>query len=621
MSQSNPAAEPIEAELPHQGARHAAAEPTSGVPGTRHGLSLTDPNVWRRVNREMIAKSLAEFAYEELLTPVADGAGYTVDVSGDVHYRFRARRGAYDAWHVDPTSVERVWEGGTDPAEDMLQFLLDAHTVIGVPGDTAGHLVRELTATLVADAAGAASAIDAAALAELGYAELEGHQTGHPWIVPNKGRVGFSASDARGYAPEARHPLRLPWLAVHRDLAQYRAVPDLTESRLYAEQLDPATVERFRRILTARGLNPDEHLWLPVHPWQWDETIATLFAPDLAAGRIVWLGEAEDRHLAQQSVRTFLNLDRPSRRTVKLPLSVLNTLVWRGLPSERTLAAPAVTAWVLGLRERDAFLRDECRVIMLGETASVTVRHPILEELPGVPYQYRELLGAIWREPLAAHLVEGERARTLAALLHVDPAGRPFVAELIERSGLAPRVWLRRLFHAMLPPLLHCLYRYGLVFSPHGENAIVVFDEHDVPARLAIKDFVDDVNISDRPLPELDDLPADVAAVLLRQTPDYLCQFIHAALLVGHYRYLADLAAGHLGIPQSGFWALVREEILEHQQAFPESTDRFELFDLLTPRIDRLCLNRNRLLLDGYRDRPTRPHVSAHGTVPNALCM
>ncbi|MFE2866897.1 IucA/IucC family protein [Embleya sp. NPDC059259] len=620
MSQSNPAAEPIEAELPHQGARHAEPEPASRVPGARPGAPADDPNVWRRVNREMIAKSLAEFAYEELLTPLADGDTYTVDVAGDVHYRFRARRGAYEAWHVDPASVVREWEGGTDPAEDMLQFLLDAHTVIGLSGDTAGHLVRELTATLAADAAIAGGAADAATLADLGYAELEGHQTGHPWIVPNKGRVGFSASDAARYAPEARRALRLPWIAVHRDLAAYRAVPGLSEARLYDEELDPATIEGFCRVPAARGLEPDDFLWLPVHPWQWDETIATLFAPEIAAGRILPLGEAEDRHLAQQSVRTFVNLDRPARRTVKLPLSVLNTLVWRGLPSERTLAAPAVTDWVIGLRDADPFLRDECRVIMLGETASVTVRHPVLEELPGVPYQYRELLGAIWREPLAPRLDPGERARTLASLLHVDPAGRPFVVELVERSGLAPRVWLRRLFHALLPPLLHCLYRYGLVFSPHGENTIVVFDEHDVPVRLAIKDFVDDVNISDQPLPELADLPAEVAAVLLRERPDYLCQFIHAALLVGHHRYLADLAVVHLGIPQQGFWALVREEILDHQRAFPELQDRYALFDLLTPRIDRLCLNRNRLLLDGYRDRPTRPHVSAHGSVPNALC-
>ncbi|MFI6983276.1 IucA/IucC family protein [Embleya sp. NPDC050154] len=620
MSQSNPAAGPIEAELPHQGTRPAAPEPASRVPGARPGAA-GDRDLWRRVNRDMIAKALAEFAYEELLGPVADGDTYTVDVSGDVHYRFRARRGAYDAWHVDPASVVREWEGGADPAEDMLQFLLDAHTVIGLSGDTAGHLVRELTATLAADAASAASAESAATLADLGYAELEGHQTGHPWIVPNKGRVGFSASDAREYPPEARRPLRLPWIAVHRDLAVYRAVPGLDRARLYAEELDPETIERFRRVPAAHGWDPDDFHWLPVHPWQWDETIATLFAPQIAAGAIIALGEAEDHHLAQQSVRTFLNLDRPARRTVKLPLSVLNTLVWRGLPSERTLAAPAVTDWVLGLRDADPFLRDECRVIMLGETASVTVRHPVLEELPGVPYQYRELLGAIWREPLAPRLDPGERARTLASLLHVDPDGRPFVAELIERSQLAPRVWLRRLFHALLPPLLHCLYKYGLVFSPHGENAIVVFDEHDVPVRLAIKDFVDDVNISDQPLPELAELPVEVAAVLLRERPDYLCQFIHAALLVGHHRYLADLAAQHLGVPQEGFWALVREEILDHQAAFPELKDRHELFDLLTPRIERLCLNRNRLLLDGYRDRPTRPHVGAHGSVPNALCM
>ncbi|MDI2128643.1 IucA/IucC family siderophore biosynthesis protein [Yinghuangia seranimata] len=571
----------------------------------------------------MLAKALAEFAYEELLVPVHEhGDTYRVDLPGEVRYRFRARRGAYDCWHVDPPSVRRTGPLGEEPGDDMLRFLLDAHSALGITGDTAGHLVRELTATLAADVAIAANAHPASVLAELDYADLEGHQTGHPWLVANKGRLGFSATDAAAYAPESRRTLRLPWIAVHRDLAVFRAVAGLDEHRLYAEELDPATAQRFRdRIHTRLGedADPADYLWLPVHPWQWDETIATLFAPDIAAGRVIRLGEAPDRYLAQQSVRTFLDLDQPARRTVKLPLSVLNTMVWRGLPTERTLAAPAVTAWVHAVRDNDPFLRDECRVVLLGETASVTVRHPVLEDLPGVPYQYRELLGAIWREPLTPRLDPGEHARTLASLLHVDPYGRPFVAELVDRSGLAPRAWLRALFHAMLPPLLHCLYRHGLVFSPHGENAIVVFDDCDVPVRLAVKDFVDDVNISDQPLPELAGLPDDVAAVLLREPPAYLCQFIHAGLLVGHYRYLADLAEMHLGVPQGDFWAMVRDEIHAHQDRFPELADRFALFDLLTPRIDRLCLNRNRLILDGYRDRPGRPHVAAHGSVPNPL--
>lgn len=551
---------------------------------------------WRDASRALLAKALGEFAYEEILTPEPAGDGrYRVSLGTDT-FRFAAVRGAYGGWRVDPASLDA----------DVLDFLVAAGPAVGLAGDTTAHLVRELSATLAADVRLRAGAVSAAELAELPYADLEGHQTGHPWIVPNKGRLGFSAVDAEVYAPEARRDLRLPWIGVHRDIADYRGIPG--EDALYGHELDETTRSRF-----AAAAPPETHLWLPVHPWQWDETVRCLFAADVATGRIVALGEGPDDYRAQQSIRTFTNLTSPHRHHVKLPLSVLNTLVWRGLPTERTLAAPAVTGWVQGLT--DDFLREQARPILLGEVASVTVAHRVLDRVAGAPYQYRELLGAIWREPLAAKLDPGERARTLASLLHVDPAGRALLAELVARSGRPPREWLRRLLHALLPPLLHYLYRYGVVFSPHGENAIVCFDGDDVPTRLAVKDFVDDVNVSAHPLPEL----ADAPDVLLTEPPEFLCQFIHSGLFVGHFRYLAPIAAAQLGVPEEEFWGLVRAEILDHQARFPDLAERFALFDLLTPRIERLCLNRNRLLLDGYRDRPERPHAAVHGTVPNPL--
>jgi siderophore synthetase component len=589
---------------------------------------------WRAANVRLLAKTLAELAYEQLLNPHPDGAAggdaYTVAVattqSGDrTGYRFRARRGSFDCWHVDPGSVRRIApDGGEHPPADnaAVDFFVDAHERLGLSGDTLGHLVPELSATLAADArllAAAEAGPTAAQVADLGYAELEGHQSGHPWIVPNKGRRGFSASDAAGYAPEARRPLRLPWMAVHRRLAEYRGVPGLDADRLYAAELDAGTRTRFVDVLRGRGVDPAAYLLLPVHPWQWDEVVVPTFAADVAARRIVPLGEGPDRYLPQQSIRTFTNVDAPERHHVKLPLSVLNTLVWRGLPTERTLAAPAVTAWMLGLRDKDPFLRDETRVVLLGEVASVTVRHPVLESLPGVPYQYREMLGAIWREPVTAKVDPAERPRTLASLLHVDRDGRALVAELVHRSGLAPAEWLRRLFGAVLPPLLHFLYQYGVVFSPHGENAIVVFDGHDVPARLAVKDFVDDVNVSAVPLPELDAMPVEVSDVLLREQPESLCQFIQSGLFVGHFRYLADLMQQHLGVPEAHFWALVRREVDAYQERFPQLHERFATFDLLAPDLERLCLNRNRLLHDGYRDRAERPHAAVHERVPNPL--
>ncbi|MGW2252766.1 IucA/IucC family protein [Kitasatospora sp. NPDC001660] len=570
------------------------------------------PGPWQRAGRTMLAKMLAEFAYEELLTPVAgavDGE-YLLGLP-EAEYRFTARRGAYGSWRIAPDSVRCDREDGLDP----LRFLPYARHTLGLRGETTGHLIRELTATLTADAHHLATALTAAELADLDHPALEGRQDGHPWIVPNKGRIGFSAADAARWAPEARTPRPLPWIAVHRRLARYRGVPGLERpEHLYARELDDPGALR-----AALGPDADDYLLLPVHPWQWDETVVPLFAPWIASGEIVPLPSDGDPRLPQQSIRSFFNTAHPERCTVKLPLAILNTLVWRGLPTERTLAAPAVTAWIHGLRDADPFLRDECRVILLGEIASVTVDHPLYRDLPEAPYQYKELLGAIWREPLGPFLAGGERARTLASLLQTGSDGRALAAELVARSGLAPAQWTRRLFAAMLPPLLHFLYRYGLVFSPHGENAVVVFDEHDTPARLAVKDFVDDVNLSDEDLPELRDLPAEVDDVLLREPAQGLCQFLHSGLFIGVYRYLAPLLEAQTGLPEAAFWALLRDEIRRHQDRFPELRERFELFDLFTPRIDRLCLNRNRLLLDGYQDRPHRPHAARHGTVPNAL--
>src|ERR1051326_2377335 len=120
-------------------------------------MSLSVPaelttSAWRRAGRGLMAKVLAELSYEQLLDPVPAGAGsYRADVGGGVSYTFRARRGGFDCWRVGPASVRRdPPDGRPDGEVDPLQFLLDAHRALGLPGDTAGHLARELCATLAA---------------------------------------------------------------------------------------------------------------------------------------------------------------------------------------------------------------------------------------------------------------------------------------------------------------------------------------------------------------------------------------------------------------------------------------------------------------------------------------
>ncbi|NYH55583.1 siderophore synthetase component [Nocardiopsis arvandica] len=624
-------------------AQTAPAEESAPGTGTASDGSTAPPPLpvpseltrehWRRAGDHLAAKMLAELCFEYALRPEPgdgpsgpDGTGpWRARVHSAAAYLFRGRRTTMDGWRVVPgTALREAADGTTAPASPFT-LLRDLGTAGIVDPAVEAFTVGELTATLSSDARLAESAATSADLADLPHAHLEGHQGGHPWIFANKGRVGFSARDRAQYPPEALRPVRLPWIAVHRSLAEHHGVPGLDQEALLAGELGADLTALFARRLeeAARrtGAGAAEFVWLPVHPWQWDEVVVPLFAAELAEGLIVPLGEAADDYLPQQSIRTFTNLTRPDRLNVKLSLAILNTMVYRGIPTELCRAAPASTRWVHALYEGDDFLSRRCRVILPGEVAAVAVRHPVLEDIPDAPYRHRQLLGALWREPVTQRLDPGERARTLAALLHVDGRGRAFTAELVERSGLEAEEWLRALFRAVLPPVLHLLYRYGLAFNPHGENAIVVYDDRDRPVRLAVKDFVDDMKLLDTDLPEYSGLPAEALGVLMRFDADELTSSIAKSLFVGHFRYLAPLAQEQLGVAEERFWELVRAEVDHYQGEFPELADRFALFDLAAPSFERVCLNRERLLGGGYHDRAERDaefHMDAP-PVPNPL--
>ncbi|WP_236594381.1 IucA/IucC family protein [Saccharothrix sp. 6-C] len=569
---------------------------------------MTD--LWRECSAALLAKAIGELCFEGLLTPTGDHELRFEDAV----YTFSATRTAFGGWVVRPGSVRRAASGilGDDvvePCDDVQLFVVDAFRHLRVdPATTAGFLA-EVTATLAADVALASTSRPVAELAPLPQAELDGHLTGHPWLIANKGRVGFSADDLARHSPEARTPVRLPWLAVHRGLAEFRGTSALSESSVRAHELDPVTVERFTESLREAGVDPEAYVWLPAHPWQLDHVVRTLWAPELATGRIVELGEAPDWYLPTQAIRTVSNVDSPTRYQVKLPLRVLNTSVYRGIPPHCTLAAPVVTQWLSGLWAADKLL-GEWGTDLLGEVASVTVRHPQLSRAGAVPYQWLETMGCIWREPVA--LRPGERSWSLAALLHVDRTGRPLVLEYLGDTD--PAVWFAALLRALLRPLLHVLYTYGVTFNPHGENVVVITDRDHVPVRVALLDLVDDVNVSVDRVPARGLEPDAHDPVLPRKPWPVLRQYVVDALLIGVLRPLSTL----LPLPEDRFWGQVRGEVDAYRARFPELAARMDEGSLTTPTFLRYPLNSYRITL-GYRDLTARPPVPQTDTLPNPL--
>ncbi|MFE0505311.1 IucA/IucC family protein [Peribacillus butanolivorans] len=585
--------------------------------------AVTEKN-WSIVNQNLLAKMISEYMYEDIIHPAvlnenAAGNLYELKINEEKSYQFLALPRLFDSYDVQAESIKVFEAEQTRQANDAIQFILDLQPLIGMTAETTGHLIKEFHHTLLADLQLLSKPEqNADDLVELDYALLEGEMSGHPWIAYNKGRIGFGYDDYLKFAPENQEKIQLSWIAVHKTRGAFNSIQTLSYKQLMENELDDETRKVFANRLAEKGLKEEDYFYLPIHEWQWKNVIIQNFTEDLAKGLIVALGNGPDEYLPQQSIRTFVNVSNKKKHHVKLPMSILNTLVYRGLPAERTVIAPKITEYIKNIYNNDSFLKEECKVVLPGEVASLNVDHPYFSKLKNVPYQYLEMLGGIWRESIYSYMEEGEKPITLASLLHVDHEGKPYVESLIEKSGLTTEAWTAQLFDVILSPLLHFIYQYGVVFSPHGQNTILVLKDYK-PHRLAIKDFVDDVNISDQPLPELSMLPDNLKKVVRSEAPEGLVQFIFTGLFICHFRYLSTLLMRRNLLDENVFWEGVARAILTHQKKFPQLQDRFETFNFFAPKLTKLCLNRNRMLQYGYSDGEDRPHASEFGYVNNAL--
>ena len=353
----------------------------------------------------------------------------------------------------------------------------------------------------------------------------------------------------------------------------------------------------FHNQLRALQLNPDDYLLMPAHPWQWHNILAIGFAAEIANRHIVHLGLSNDRYLAQQSIRTFFNQSQPQRRYVKTALSILNMGFMRGLSPYYMQATPAINAYLATRVASDPVLRD-CGFQLLREVAAIGYRNPYYEQALPASSPYRKMLSALWRESPLGHIEPGQRLMTMAALLHSDGDERALLPTLISASGLTADRWLRLYLNAYLRPLLHCFYAHDLVFMPHGENLILVLEDH-LPVRVLMKDIGEEAVILDGEA----QIPEAVGRLAVSVPDELKVLSIFTDVFDGFFRYLSQILDEQVGLPEQRFWQQVADCIADYQASQPQLRDKFVRYDLFAEEFARSCLNRlqlgnNRQMLD-----------------------
>ncbi|GAA1764746.1 GNAT family N-acetyltransferase [Kocuria aegyptia] len=547
----------------------------------------------RIAHRHLCCKALAEFAHERLIVPEPVGEGcFEVRTGEDrIRYRFRARRTALEHWVPDEGSLRRTVDG-TDAEPDAQALVTELAPALGIPPHLLATYLEEIAGTLASAAYKLVHRTrPSAALAVAGFQDVEAAMTeGHPGFVANNGRIGMGVTEHDRFAPEAARPVRLVWLAVRRELSRLDLGRGRTEEQLWAGELAPAVRARFRARLTGLGLDPAEYCLLPVHPHQWEHRVAVTFAPDLARRDLVLLGEGDDEHRAQQSIRTFFNLSRPDRHYVKTALAVQNMGFLRGLSPRYMRDTPAINDWVADVVAADPVLA-EAGFSVLREVAAIgytgDAYHRAAASGHGEEGPHTKMLAALWRESPVPRLADGERIATLASLLHVDAGGTPLVSVHVRASGLPAADWVRRLLDVYLAPVARCLLAHDLVFMPHGENVVLVLDGH-VPRRTLMKDIGEEVAVvTDRPLPE------GIERIRHVVPPATAALSVHTDVFDGVLRHLEGLLEADGLLAADEFWELAARCLQEVADAGPAGAERVPLF---APRFEHSCLNRLQLL-------------------------
>ncbi|AQQ66369.1 hypothetical protein Mag101_00920 [Microbulbifer agarilyticus] len=574
-----------------------ACDNPSREPVQRIAASPIGLQAWDKVNRLLVRKCLAELLHERVLKAevVAEGADnvaifHLSSADGTVDYVFAGETLPLDHYLIDLNSIRRRVDG-LDAPLDALAFTSEFYPQMGIPEEKLSVYLEEISATLYSSLnKHKPGYLSAEQLCSADFQVLEAAMTeGHPAFIANNGRIGFDAEDFRKFAPETGASMRLVWIAARRSRAIFSVSATSSYESLLASEFDPSALQDFRQQLRALDLCIDDYWLLPVHPWQWTNKLVQMFAADIARQDIVYLGESSDCYQPQQSIRTFFNRSQPARHYVKTALSVLNMGFMRGLSAAYMQVTPAINDWLYQLVESDDALRQS-GFRVLRELAAVGYNSPEYARLPDNKNPYRKLLAGLWRESPVSRIEEGQQLSTMAALLHIDPEGDSLVRCWIEASGLSTQAWLERYLNAYLTPLLHCLYAYRLVFMPHGENVILVLEDH-VPVSIFMKDIGEEICLlnSERELPE------QVARISVQVPEGHIPLSIFTDVFDCFFRYLSGILYEHCAFSPDDFWRCVARCIQRYQAQHPEYSALYAQYDLFAPRFAHSCLNRLQL--------------------------
>ncbi|MGX5536530.1 IucA/IucC family protein [Bacillus wiedmannii] len=483
--------------------------------------------------------------------------------------------------------------------KSVSQFLEEIFRVVNVERTKLDSFIHELEQTIFKDTIAQYERHNKVKYTQKSYDDFESLLIdGHPYHPSYKARIGFQYRDNFQYGYEFIRPIKLIWIAAHKKYATVGYENEVIYDNILKGEIGEHKLEAYMERIHSAGCDPKQYVFIPVHPWQWENFIIPNYADHIQDKYIIYLGKSEDDYCAQQSMRTLRNVTNPKRPYVKLSLNILNTSTLRTLKPYSVASAPAISNWLSDVVSQDSYLRDGSRVILLKEFSSVTY-----DTNKKAAYGS---LGCIWRESVHKYFDKQEDAVPFNGLYAKEKDGIPVIDAWLNKYGIEN--WLQLLIQKAIIPVIHLVVEHGIALESHGQNMILVHKEG-LPVRIALKDFHEGLEFYRPFLKEMNKCPdftkmhktyanGKMNDFFEMDCIECLQEMVLDALFLFNVGELAFVLADEYEWKEERFWMMVVEEIENHFRKYPHLKDRFESIQLYTPTFYAEQLTKRRLYVD-----------------------
>ena len=432
---------------------------------------------------------------------------------------------------------------------------------------------------------------------------------GHPLHPGTKTKFGVTTADVIKYSPEWGGNPQVAFVAVAKEYCRTTSIDDQSvTSLLYQEYEGLQSV--VDETLHSLGLQADRFEVIPVHPWQFEHTVPTLYVEEIESKRIVPISSFRIPTQSLVSFRSLAPIQNrgQGRHHIKTAVNIQTTSAVRTVSPNSVENGPILSKIMTRMLEKENDF--DGRFVVSKERAGAYY-NPLSESLSEEEsWTVKANLGSLLRENPENYIKEeNEIPIAAAALLAESPiSGKLIAVELIEELAVhyqlsdqkeAASLFIRKYAETSLPGFLTLMVRYGISLEGHMQNSVSVFRNGEL-VRILLRDFGGIRILPERLEKQGYDAKFYEGSSIVTDQVDQLRNIISYSVIQNHFAELITCLVRSLEIDEDRLWeqvAIVSKGVFENLKKDPSIAQQAEADEneLFQPTIHLKALTTMRL--------------------------